>query len=106
MFHSELSSSPSRHSAKVCRPSAAGGAHLVQHRDAIQEPDHVALVQVLVDVLEVGIEGVVIQVEVGVGVGGALPGLGDVQVFGIQHLGCLRPCFLSCAGLGMESVQS
>ena len=105
MFHSELSSSPSRHRAKVCRPSRAGGAQLVQHGHAIEKPDHVALVVVLVDVLEVRIEGVVIEIQVGVGVGGALPGVGDVQDIGVEDLRRLvMPAVLR--RLGMESVQS
>ena len=77
MFHSELSSSPRRQSAKVCRPSSPRGAHLVQKRDPIEKPHHVALVIVFVDVLEVRIERVVVETEVGIGVGGALPCIGD-----------------------------
>ena len=95
IFHSELSSSPSRHSAKVCRPSCARGAHLVQHRHAIEKPDHVALVGVLVDVLEVRIERVVVEIEIGVGIGGALPRIGDRRssvssTFGLRVLALLR----------------
>ena len=64
----------------------ARGAHLVQHRDGVEKPDHVALVVVLVDVLEVRIEGVVVEIEIGVGVGGALPGIGDGEIIGIENL--------------------
>ncbi len=46
-----------------------------------------ALVGVLVDVLEVRIEGVVVEIEIGVGVGGALPGIGDGEIIGIENLG-------------------
>ena len=62
---------------KGLQAQLARGAHLVQHGDAIEEPDHVALVVVLVDVFEVRIERVVIEIEIGVGIGGALPGFGD-----------------------------
>jgi len=50
------------------QPKLACAAQFVEHRDAIEEPDNVTLIGVFVDVLEVRIEGVVIEVEVGIGV--------------------------------------
>ena len=82
---------------------AAGGAQFVKEGDAIEEPDDVALVQVLVDVLEVGIESVVIEVQVGVGVGGALPYVGDVQIFGVEDAG-LGMLFVFWVGNGEGPV--
>ena len=64
----------------------ARGAHLVEQRDAVEKPDHVALVIVLVDVLEVRIERVVVEIEIGIGIGGFLPGLGDGKILGIENL--------------------
>ena len=72
----------------------AGGAQFVEDGDAIEKPDHVALVQVFVNVFEVGIEGVVIEIEIGVGVGGALPYVGDVQIFGIEDFRLGMPAAL------------
>ena len=46
-----------------------------------------ALVGVFIDVFVMRIEGVVIEVEIGVGIGGALPGFGNGEVFGVEHLG-------------------
>ena len=88
---------------KGLQTQLAGRAHLVQQRHAIEKPHHVALVVVLVDVLEVRIERVVIEVEIGVGVRGALPGIGDGQVFGIRAPGAL-PCL--CRPSGGESRAS
>ena len=70
------------------------GAHLVQERDRVEKPHHVALVIVLVDVLEVRIERVVVEIEVGVGVGGALPGIGDGEILGIEDLRLAMPAIL------------
>ncbi len=63
-----------------------------------------ALIGVFVNVFEVGIEGVVVEVEVGVGIRGALPCIGNVKIFSVQNLG-LGMLALSF-GSGMESVQS
>ena len=49
---------------------SACGAHFIQQSYAIEEPDDVACVGVFVDVLEVRIEGVVIEIEVGIGIAG------------------------------------
>ena len=46
-----------------------------------------ALIVVFVDVLKVRIERVVIEIEVGVGVGGALPCIGDGEILGVEDLG-------------------
>ena len=62
----------------------ARGAHLIEDGDAVEKPHHVALIIVLVDVLEVGIERVVIEIEIGVGVGGALPGIGDGKILSVR----------------------
>ncbi len=58
----------------------AGGTHLVEDGGGVEEPDLMADVGVLVVVGEVGVEGVVVELDVGLGVGGGLPGLlgGDV----------------------------
>ncbi len=53
----------------------AGGAHLVEHGDGVEKPDLMADVSVFVDVREVRIERVVVEIDLGVGVGGRLPGL-------------------------------
>ena len=45
-----------------------------------------ALVSVFIDVLEVRIERIVIEIEIGVGVRGALPCLGDSEIFSVDHL--------------------
>ena len=79
---------------KGLQAELARGAHLVQERDAVEKPHHVALVIVFVDVLEVRIERVVVEIEIGVGVGGALPCIGDRKVFGIQHLRLAMPAIL------------
>ena len=78
----------------------AGRAQLVQHGDAVEEPDHVAPVGVFVDVLEVRIERIVVEVEIGVGVGGALPCVGNVQVLGVEHLGLERLAARALLGRG------
>ena len=44
-----------------------------------------ALIIVLVDVFEVRIERVVIEIEIGVGVRGALPCVSDVQIIGVEN---------------------
>ncbi len=89
------------------KPEFARRTHLVQHRHRIEEPDHVALIVVLVDVLEVRVKRVVVQIEVGVGVGGALPCVGDGEIFRIQHLGICRFAMMAASmGLGMDIVQS
>jgi len=46
-----------------------------------------ALVPVFVNVLEVRIERVVIEAQIGIGVGGALPDIGDGEVFGVEAPG-------------------
>src|ERR1019366_7765920 len=56
-----------------------------------------ALIVVFVDVFKVRIERVVIEVEVGIGVGGALPGIGDGQHIGIEHF---RFWTLAAFGIG------
>ena len=53
----------------------AGGAHLVEDGDGIEEPDLVADVGVVVVVGEVGVERVGSSLDVGAGVGGGLPGV-------------------------------
>ena len=72
---------------------AARGPHLVQQRHAVEKPHHVALIVVFVDVLEVGIQRVVVEIEIGVGIRCPLPRIGDRQIFRIEHLrlGCLWP---------------
>ena len=86
MFHSELSSSPRRQRAKVCRPSSRAARISLSTVTRIEKPHHVALIIVLVDVLEVRIERVVVEIEIGVGVGGALPGIGDGEILSIEDL--------------------
>jgi len=58
----------------------AGGAQFIEHGDAIEEPDDVALVRVFVHVLKMRIEGVVVEIEIGVRIRGALPGFRDGEV--------------------------
>ncbi len=53
----------------------AGDTHLVDGGDGVEEPDLVALLGVFVVVGEVRVEGGVVEVDFGFGVGGALPGV-------------------------------
>ncbi len=68
----------------------AGGAHLVENGDGIEEPDVVADVGVLVVVGEVEVEGVVVEVDLGAGVVGFLPGLLSGERDGGEDLFWLR----------------
>ena len=63
----------------------ARSAQLIEDGDGVKKPDHMALIIVLVDVLEVRIERVVVEIEIGVGVRGALPCISDVQIIGIEN---------------------
>ena len=72
--------------SKGLQAELAGRAHFIQDRDSIEKPNYMALIVVFVDVLKVRIQRVVIEIEIGVGVGGALPGIGDGKVISIQDL--------------------
>ena len=83
----------------------AGGAHLVEDGDGVEEPDVVADVRVFVVIGEVDVEGVVVEIDLRTGVVGLLPGLlrgerdGGEDLFG----GGLWPFF---AEEGSVVVQS
>ncbi len=53
----------------------AGGAHLVEDGDGVEEPDLVADVPVVVIVGEVSVHGVGVELDLCAGVGGGLPGV-------------------------------
>src|SRR3569833_1641858 len=60
---------------------------LIQHRHAIKKPDDVTRVRVFVDVLEVRIEGVIVEVEIGIDIARKLPYVGDVgMLLGIEDV--------------------
>ena len=77
-----LAQTPEREGLQAER---ARGAHLVEQVTPSRNQTTWRWLRVLVDVLVVGIERVVVEVEIGVGVGGALPGVGDGQIFGIER---------------------
>ena len=91
----------------------AGDAHLVEGGDGVEEPDWCAAVGVLVVVGEVGVEGVVVEGDIGLGVGGGLPGLLGGDIVDGEDLvevdlggGGLRRCWPGAAGGAAWSSRS
>src|SRR6185503_1780753 len=58
----------------------ASSAKLIQQGNAVKKPDNMACMGVLVDVLEVRIECVVVEIEIGIHVACKLPDIGYVRM--------------------------
>ena len=67
-------------------PRSAGGTHLVEDGDGVEKPDLVADVGVVVVVSEVGVDGVGVDLDLGSGIGGGLPGILGGKLLGAEDL--------------------